>query len=194
VSLKTAAAKQDAFEEANKLKNQFRSLDEDEIEFLDSVMESTRREEDKVKKETKESLEAFRRQQELADKKLGRDLDNTEVSEEQWAASHRKRKRAKEKEGLRGVKLRKSSSTNEQPGVAAPSPNSKSSTESTLDSLKIAPSPSTALVPTKAVAAQTANKVQTEIKPEIALHKKPASVPSSKGLALVAYGSDDDDD
>ncbi|PSR92197.1 NEFA-interacting nuclear protein NIP30, partial [Coniella lustricola] len=31
------AAKQAAFEEASKIKNQFRALDEDEIEFLDEV-------------------------------------------------------------------------------------------------------------------------------------------------------------
>src|SRR3569833_608756 len=36
------AAKQAAFEEANKIKNQFRALDDDEIEFLDGVLVSVR--------------------------------------------------------------------------------------------------------------------------------------------------------
>lgn len=117
-------AKQEAFEEANRLKNQFRALDEDEIEFLDSVLESTRAEEDRVKKETREGLELFRRQQEEADKKLLAGSGDTTTAtigegspgaeEEQWIAGGRKRKRVKEKEGLRGVKLRKSSSTGEQ--------------------------------------------------------------------------------
>ncbi|EGO59663.1 hypothetical protein NEUTE1DRAFT_33905, partial [Neurospora tetrasperma FGSC 2508] len=36
------AAKQAAFEEANKIKNQFRALDDDEIEFLEGVAERKR--------------------------------------------------------------------------------------------------------------------------------------------------------
>lgn len=63
-------AKQEAFEEKMKLKNQFRALDEDEVEFLDSIMESTRAQEAAVKKETAEQLELFRRQREEAEKAL----------------------------------------------------------------------------------------------------------------------------
>lgn len=118
------AAKQEAFEESIRLKNQFRNLDEDEIEFLDSVLESTRAKEEAVKKETKEQLDLFRRQQEEADKALldaaGNDSTVTPATagsalakEGQWAVNARKRKRAKEKEVLKGVKLRKSSSTSE---------------------------------------------------------------------------------
>lgn len=113
------AAKQEAFEESIKLKNQFRNLDEDEAEFLDSVLESTRAKEDAVKKETTEQLDLFRRQQEEADKALldatgdEKEIEETAVSpttgESQWAVNARKRKRLKEKEVLKGVKLRKSS-------------------------------------------------------------------------------------
>lgn len=124
------AAKQEAFEESIRLKNQFRNLDEDEIEFLDSVLESTRAKEEAVKKETKEQLDLFRRQQEEADKALLDAAGNESTvapatagspsaEEGQWAVNARKRKRAKEKEVLKGVKLRKSSSTIEQ--VASPS-------------------------------------------------------------------------
>ncbi|KAI6806655.1 hypothetical protein KC340_g18782, partial [Hortaea werneckii] len=42
------AAKQEAFDEATRFRNQFRSLDEDEVEFLDSVLESTRTQEAEV--------------------------------------------------------------------------------------------------------------------------------------------------
>lgn len=57
------AAKQAAFEEAHKLKNQFRPLDEDEVDFLDSVLASTRAEEERVKKETQSGLDKFREEQ-----------------------------------------------------------------------------------------------------------------------------------
>jgi len=119
-------AKQEAFEESIRLKNQFRNLDEDEVEFLDSVLESTRAKEEAVKRETKEQLDVFRRQQEEADKALLIETGNNTESGSaiaasppseggQWALNARKRKRAKEKEVLKGVKLRKSSSTSETP-------------------------------------------------------------------------------
>ncbi|KAK4188737.1 N-terminal domain of NEFA-interacting nuclear protein NIP30-domain-containing protein [Podospora australis] len=55
------AAKQAAFEEAHKIKNQFRALDDDEIDFLDDVLRKKREEEEKARKELEEGLEAFRR-------------------------------------------------------------------------------------------------------------------------------------
>ncbi|KAL8843363.1 MAG: hypothetical protein Q9176_001976 [Flavoplaca citrina] len=127
------AAKQEAFEESIRLKNQFRNLDEDEVEFLDSVLESTRAKEDAVKKETAEQLNLFRRQQEDADK-ASLNLPTTETNypsvsaaepqtstgESQWAINARKRKRVKDKEVLPGVKLRKSSSTSEKPTGLSP--------------------------------------------------------------------------
>ncbi|TQN68855.1 FAM192A-like protein, partial [Colletotrichum shisoi] len=58
------AAKQAAFEEANKIKNQFRALDDDEIDFLDEVRAAKRAEEERVRRETEEGLAAFRRAQE----------------------------------------------------------------------------------------------------------------------------------
>ncbi|EPE09096.1 nefa-interacting nuclear protein nip30 [Ophiostoma piceae UAMH 11346] len=54
-------AKQAAFEEAAKLKNQFRALDEDEIEFLDSLKQSERAEAERVQREMAKGIEAFRR-------------------------------------------------------------------------------------------------------------------------------------
>lgn len=119
------AAKQEAFEESIRLKNQFRSLDEDEIEFLDSVLESTRTKEAAVKKETIEQLDLFRRQQEEADKALlaegaeGGGLNavagSPTAEEEQWVVNGKKRKRAKEKPMLKGLKLRKTSSASDKP-------------------------------------------------------------------------------
>lgn len=124
------ATKQEAFEESIRLKNQFRTLDEDEVEFLDSVLESTRAKEEAVKKETTEHLELFRRQQEEADKAALREAD-TETgasreagspsdppsAESQWAINARKRKRTKDGEAIPGLKLRKSSSASKEPSA-----------------------------------------------------------------------------
>ena len=109
------AAKQEAFEEAAKLKNQFRHLDEDEVDFLDSVLESTRQKEAEVKKDTGEQLEAFKRQQEEADRAaradddegLGQGSPTNDIPT--WAVG-RKRKRKEKEEGVKGVKIRRGSS------------------------------------------------------------------------------------
>ncbi|KAK5239836.1 hypothetical protein LTR16_011448, partial [Cryomyces antarcticus] len=100
----------------------FRSLDEDEVEFLDSVLESTRAQESAVKKETLEQLDLFRKQQEEAEKAALSDTkqQSPPVKEEQWITSGKKRKKGREKEPRFGVKLRKSSSTAEKPSIAPP--------------------------------------------------------------------------
>lgn len=101
-----SVAKQEAFEESLRFKRQFRALEDDEVDFLDSVLESTRAKEQQVKKETAEQLDAFRKQREAVEREIsGRsaagDLSNLDtqplVSEESWAASSRKRRRVKER-------------------------------------------------------------------------------------------------
>ena len=90
------------------------------------MLESTRAKEEAVKRETTEQLDLFRRQQEEADKALlnesgekedgeGAKAGSPTSGESQWAINARKRKRAKEKEVLKGVKVRKGSSTSERP-------------------------------------------------------------------------------
>lgn len=194
----TVAAKQEAFEESAKLKNQFRTLDEDEVEFLDSVLESTRAKEEAVKKETTEQLDLFRRQQDEADKKLregenGREVEEAGspiVGESEWAVGSRKRKRVKEKEVLKGVKIRRSSST--QLGIASPDTGQKRSEEksappktllgtplekgSQQNQKSASPPTSSSKVATKATNPDTSSK--------------PKPVP---GLGLAAYSSDEDD-
>ena len=181
------------------MKNQFRNLDEDEIEFLDSVLESTRAKEEAVKKETTERLDVFRRQQEEADKALLSEAAGTSdviplglaSSESQWAINASKRKRTKEKEGLKGVKLRKLSSTSETP--AKP----------------IEPDPSM-LIPVdkkEAVVAKTASvedrdhmvkgaQLSAVARDNAAIRPSPSSTqekPITLGLGLVGYSSDEDD-
>lgn len=179
------AAKQEAFEEANRLKNQFRALDQDEVDFLDSVLESTRKEEDRVRRETAEGLEHFRKQQEEADKKarIGEDQGTNEVSaiteEEQWIAGGRKRKRTKEKEGLKGVKVRKSSSAGG--AGSASSPSGKKQDEEPK-------STSTAQEKFSEPKDRTMTTIPDSKGP-------PASSPKPKaGLGLVDYDSDEDED
>ena len=82
------------------------------------MLESTRAKEEAVKKETSEQLEIFRRQREEADKAALDDPGTTQdvatgsgspVEGESWTTS-KKRRRGKEKDALKGIKLRKTSS------------------------------------------------------------------------------------
>ncbi|KAK4125561.1 hypothetical protein N657DRAFT_669837 [Parathielavia appendiculata] len=57
------AAKQAAFEEAHRLRNQFRALEEDEVQFLEEVRERKRREEEEARREVERGLQAFKEAQ-----------------------------------------------------------------------------------------------------------------------------------
>ncbi|GAB7339100.1 hypothetical protein MBLNU457_5752t1 [Dothideomycetes sp. NU457] len=108
------AAKQEAFEEATRLRNQFRALHDDEIEFLDSVLESTRAKEAAVKKETIDQLNDFRQRQELKEKsERGQETEEQAQETESWTVGAKKRKRTKNGPAIAGVKLRKTSSVAE---------------------------------------------------------------------------------
>ncbi|OPB36987.1 hypothetical protein A0O28_0038990 [Trichoderma guizhouense] len=92
------AAKQAAFEEQNKLKNQFRALDDDEIEFLDEVRAKEKAEEERARREVEEGLKAFRERQkstggggEATSGTVKEDAGREE--EEEWVVGGRKRKR-----------------------------------------------------------------------------------------------------
>ncbi|KAK5091228.1 hypothetical protein LTR05_001409 [Lithohypha guttulata] len=67
------AAKQEAFEEATKLRNQFRPLDESEVEFLEGIKHKERVELASVRNDTAEQLRAFRKEQAAAEQ-LGPDI------------------------------------------------------------------------------------------------------------------------
>lgn len=121
-------AKQEAFEEKIKLKNQFRSLDEDEVDFLDSIMESTRAQEAAVKKDTADQLEMFRKQREEAEKALLEDGSANVVPAaegEDWKIPGRKRRREKKKDSLIPGKKRKSTAE----GTGQDSPPTEQKTE-----------------------------------------------------------------
>ncbi|CAD6583411.1 MAG: hypothetical protein ASARMPREDX12_001268 [Alectoria sarmentosa] len=210
------AAKEEAFQESIKLRNQFRNLDEDEVEFLDSVLESTRKKEEEVKKETSEQLDLFRRQQEEKDKELlegGEEVDGKAgsptagESQPPWAVNARKRKRAKENDraGLKGVKLRKSSSTGEAPaglrtssstgearkgsrieageGRSVEPQGTAPAVQSTKDKAGVGVSASPRS-PTEATTIKAASKQENCSSP------KP---PGASGLGLAGYSSDEDE-
>ncbi|GES58914.1 NEFA-interacting nuclear protein NIP30 [Aspergillus terreus] len=191
-------AKQEAFEEKIKLKNQFRSLDEDEVEFLDSIMESTRAQEAAVKKETAEQLELFRRQREEAEKTLLEEgsADVAPSAEgEDWKIPARKRRRDKNKDLLIPGKKRKSTVENPSdvspPADKAPSKSqgSKKNEQSTDASSKSEESNKPSEVPGASKSpSKPASGVQTP-NPGHAEDKQTVKAPSLS-LGLAGYDSD----
>lgn len=197
------AAKQEAFEESIRLKNQFRTLDEDEVEFLDSVLESTRAKEDAVKKETTEQLDLFRRQQEEADRALLSDTTNNGTAREahspvndtreetSWAINARKRKRNKDNEVKSSFKLRKSSSTAEKPPSVL---NEKAALTSPAKEVSKEPKPKDLESEKGRAIGDSSPTPVDELVKDSRRHSSAASgkaIPTSLGLA--AYSSDEDD-
>ncbi|KAF2652871.1 hypothetical protein K491DRAFT_662984 [Lophiostoma macrostomum CBS 122681] len=193
------AAKQEAFEEANRLKNQFRALDDDEAEFLDSVLEETRKKEAEVKKETLQQLDAFRKYREEAERRALAEQNagspEVEDAQAQWLTGGRKRKKG-EKDGalLKGIKLRKASGTADK-GEAKPVTMEK---EEALKKTEVRPTATTST----GIGAGTSTREQSSLRfhaPKGALEKVtlagPASPKPSNTLALgLGYTSSDEDD
>ncbi|KAF5598915.1 nefa-interacting nuclear nip30 [Fusarium pseudoanthophilum] len=153
------AAKQAEFEEQTKLRNQFRALDDDEIEFLDEIRANKRAEEERVRRETEEGLKAFRERQK-GDAGQGEHAGVKEEGES-WEIG-RKRKRTKEKD-VKGLRRKVSAAEEKEIGKQ----DTKSVEGASHDPLD--------------------EKSRTT--------SQPAAQPSEKkGLALVGYGSNSDDD
>ncbi|KAF5021405.1 hypothetical protein F66182_6554 [Fusarium sp. NRRL 66182] len=152
------AAKQAEFEEQTKLRNQFRALDDDEIEFLDEIRANKRAEEERVKRETEEGLKAFRERQK--DDPGQNETDAAQEGGESWGVG-RKRKRNKERD-VKG--LRRKVSGTEETGEQDEKPATEEAKGSMVD-----------------------KKLKDKAEPTINPLEK-------KGLALVSYESDSDDD
>jgi hypothetical protein len=132
-----------------------------------------------VRKETRERLEAFRQQQEEAERKALEDENNDAPKEDQvqWLAPARKRKKGPESSLLKGVKLKRSSSAMED----------QKGNDKSLDEGTTRQSAAVDLVKEPAVKSSTA----TPTKPS------PASAPAkpSNNLSLgLGYASSDDDE
>ncbi|KAM0437591.1 hypothetical protein ACHAPT_001955 [Fusarium lateritium] len=154
------AAKQAAFEEQTKLRNQFRALDDDEIEFLDEIRANKRAEEERVRRETEEGLKVFREQQKGDAGEKPEDEPGTEGGGESWEVG-RKRKRVKERE-VKG--LRRKVSAVEEDGKDEEPAKEKEAEKASEEG-------------------KAESKAETSTKP-----------PEKKGLGLVGYGSDSDED
>ena len=159
--------------------NQFRSLDEDEIEFLDSVQEAARAKELAERRATKEGLEEFRKQQEEAERvaKEQEGAVSPPTVSESWSVGPRKRKKGKEKDAMiGGLKIRRTS-TGEQ-----------------AKKFEDTPKPSTSKTDDQAHHSKVKEQPSLQEQGE----KKPASVPlvsppaPAAGLGLGAYSSDED--
>jgi hypothetical protein len=183
------AAKQEAFEESIKLKNQFRKLDDDEVDFLDSVLESTRAKEDAVKRETVEQLRLFRKQQEETDKSMHHILGSETLGQDDSVITGegtpqfsiaRKRKRVKGSELLKGVKLRRTSSGEAKSSVIAKSPTSVKNVVDTVPGSGAVDSEKTKEQPLDAAPTCKVNST--------------ARTPQKPALSLIDYASEDEED
>ena len=165
------------------MRNQFRSLDDDEVEFLDAVLESTRAKEAEVKKQTSEQLDAFRRQQEEAEKGA-KQQDTSEAPEttEAWSVGPRKRKKGREST-IGGVKLRRTSTADQKANADKTVPDQ--STEPTAAGEVVHVDNENGESTTKAAElSQMQNK-------DSKATKSPS--PPAAALGLAAYSSDEDD-
>lgn len=180
------------------------------------MLESTRKKEEEVKKETSEQLDLFRKQQEEKDKELlegGEEVDgkagSPTVGESQsqfWTVNARKRKRAKENDraGLKGLKLRKSSSTGEAPvGLKRPSSTGEALSVSRREvghSESVEPQETTfGSASTEKASAEVfasppplPDAVTAKIPPKEGNSSNP-KVPGTSGLGLAGYSSEDED-
>jgi len=181
------AAKQEAFEEANRFKNQFRALDDEEVEFLDAVLESERAKEAAIRKDTREQLDSFRKQQEDAEKAaLAGEEMTPAVEEEQLFTAGRKRKKGKEKEPLRGIKLRKSSSTSEQPSAAL----EKATCKPQVEKKEVSAALASPVGVFKSKGPNPSGGAEGQKSPSAS---PPAQAPKSSILGLANYSSDEGD-
>jgi hypothetical protein len=180
--------KQAEFEEKARYKLHV-ALDDEEADYLDSVLEKKRLEEANVKKETFEQLDLFRRQREEAERKArGLEEEITEAPREedvgQWAAVGRKRKKGSEAGLLKGVKLRKSSSVTEEKNTID---EAKAKKQSAPDLRTNTPSATNGGNGAKVPATTSAN-----------ITKSPARQPPSKPVNTISlglgYASSDDED
>ncbi|KAH6635059.1 N-terminal domain of NEFA-interacting nuclear protein NIP30-domain-containing protein [Chaetomium sp. MPI-SDFR-AT-0129] len=189
------AAKQAAFDEAHRLRNQFRALDDDEVDFLEEVRAKRRREEEEGRREVERGVERFREAQGNGEREG--DVGGGEEGEGWGFASGGggKRRRKVEAGGLlggrkklKGVGVKREDSNGDKKGEERkvedePQVEGQEKDE-TLGSTE-----------TKNVAGQTGKPtVSTGPTPAEAPKPTPAMVTAKPGGLLVDYGSDSDDD
>lgn len=174
-----------------RLKNQFRALDEDEVDFLDSVLESTRAQEEAVKKDTADQLEIFRKQREEAEKAMlgstTSEVTPAPAEEEDWAISARKRRRDKGKDLLLPGKKRKASTSEESVMPKTEGVDSKTTSTPAKDT-------QSAKTAGNAVESTSATQTRSSIPDKSTTETKQPGKRAPVALGLVGYGSDSDSD
>lgn len=113
--------KQAEFEEKARFKLH-NALDDDEADYLESLLERRLQEEAIVKRETSEQLELFRKQREESERKSaeGHAIEEPTEVHGPWVAVGRKRKKGVDGALLKGVKLRKSNAVLETGKTTTP--------------------------------------------------------------------------
>lgn len=196
-----SVAKQAAFEEQNRIRNQFRALDDDEIEFLHGVRDEKRAEEERVRRETEDRLARFRKAQQLSEESGGgADGDATggddggDVDEEWTAAASRKRKREREKGGLKGIRRKTGSALDggeKEGGRSAPKEEvgeRKGGDDAAASTATTKSTPASTAFPSGLGSSGGGSK--TALSP---ISNAATSKPKM-ALGLVDYGSDEEDD
>ncbi|KAK6356515.1 hypothetical protein TWF718_000874 [Orbilia javanica] len=190
------ARKQEAFEEKLKFKNQFRSLDEGEVEFLDSIVSEQRAEEEAKKKEIESRLDDFRKLQYEADHDPNATTTVADEANNTWAvSSRRKRKKDKEKDTSLGanIKLRKMSDGTKQESNDISSAKAKVGPDA--PKIEVESTKSEIAPPSKSVTPPAPDSAKQTSAPPNATNNAMAAAKPSAGLGgLVGYGSDSDDD
>ncbi|KAJ9664241.1 hypothetical protein H2198_000459 [Neophaeococcomyces mojaviensis] len=171
-------AKQEAFEEAARVRNQFRPLDDSEVEFLESVEQSQRAQAATVRKETAEQLDVFRKERAAAEQLAREDAlkqaeqpAQTKNDQDTWATTKKRRRAHGDDNKDEVMKLRRISATGNGP---------KRLVEQ-IDAARISPKKS----PT-----ETSKAVVSDVKPVPAPEK--ATSTAKPASTLVDYGSDSD--
>lgn len=167
---KCLEAKQAAFEEANRIKNQFRALDDDEIDFLDEVKARQRAEEERLRRETEEGVEAFRAAQRRKERDGDGEEGEEEAAAEEWGAGARKRRRVGKGAGI----LKRRTTTGEGEGREGKSKGEEGKKEGKDERTESGK--------------KKVEKVEGETK------ESATTVPAAKPrMGLVSYDSDEDD-
>nr|POE49353.1 hypothetical protein CFP56_32503 [Quercus suber] len=198
------AAKQEAFDKKAKLSNQFQNLNEDEVAFLDEVLQSTRERERNVKRETSEQVLAFKRQQEEAEIAARQtEAATPEPTAQVWAIGPRKRKKERKGEGIGSLlKVRRTSSTAEGQSASPPARKPDRAPAAAADGIGLSASEraggkaSAEVVPSRPPGAKSTDGAMTSSAQNSAREitaVPESSAPSPPKLGIVAYSSDEDE-
>lgn len=162
------------------MKNQFPTLDDAEIDFLNATAAKQEEEARKVKAQTAADLALFRQQRDEAEKAALREgpvevAPEGDGMQDMWKVGPKKRKKGKERELIGGVKIRRTSTAEKGKEEEVKSPLKPSEKIET------------------AVPSVEGEEVASKAEPAVtSLEKKSASPTVQPALGLGGYSSDED--